>query len=345
MERMSSMSKLFSGFQIKNMELKNRIVMAPMCMYSSDQDGLVKDWHFTHYTTRAVGGVGLILVEATGVENRGRITDRDLGLWKDEQIEGLKRIVDACKVHGAKVGVQLAHAGRKSEVMSEPNIAPSPITFNDNYRVPMEMSTEDIKKVEAAFREAARRADQAGFDVIELHAAHGYLINEFLSPLTNQRADEYGGSVENRARFLQEVLREVKSVWPKEKPVIVRVSAEEYTPDGNHDYILADILNLVKDEGIDLVNVSSGGVVDVGIKPYPGYQIRFAETIKEKTGLPVIAGGLISAPHLAEEILQNDRADCIFLGRELLRNPYWPLQAAKELRETIEWPVPYERAK
>jgi NADPH2 dehydrogenase len=339
------MAKLFSSFQLKNMELKNRIVMAPMCMYSADLDGMAKDWHFTHYTTRAVGGVGLILLEATGVENRGRITDRDLGLWNEEQIAGLKRIVDACKVYGAKVGVQLAHAGRKSEVLAEPSIAPSAIAFSDKYRTPMEMTREDIRTVEAAFREAARRANLAGFDTIELHAAHGYLISEFLSPLINKRTDEYGGSKENRVRFLKEILQEVKSVWPVEKPIIVRVSAEDYAAEGNHDTNMAELLLLVKDEGIDLLNVSSGGVIDTTMKVYPGYQIKFAETIKREVAIPVITGGLITSPLMAEEILQNNRADFVFLGRELLRNPYWPLQAAKELRENIDWPVPYERGK
>ncbi|MDF2943034.1 MAG: NADH:flavin oxidoreductase/NADH oxidase [Herbinix sp.] len=338
------MSKLFSSYQLKNMELKNRIVMAPMCMYSSNLDGIAQDWHFTHYTTRAVGGVGLILLEATGVENRGRISDRDLGIWSEEHIDGLKQIVQSCKKHGAKVGVQLAHAGRKSEVLAEPSIAPSSIAFNDKYRTPIEMTKEDIKTVEVAFREAARRADQAGFDTIELHAAHGYLISEFLSPMTNKRTDEYGGSEENRVRFLKEILSEVKSVWPKDKPILVRVSAEDYAPEGNHDSIVANMLLSVKDD-IDLFNVSSGGVIDTAMKVYPGYQVKFAETIRKVTGIPVIAGGLITSPLMAEEILQNDRADFIFLGRELLRNPYWPLQAAKELRENIDWPKQYERGK
>ena len=339
------MSKLFSSFQLKDMELKNRIVMAPMCMYSASKEGIAQDWHFTHYMSRAVGGVGLILLEATGVENRGRISDRDLGLWNDDQIEGLKRIVEACKKHGAKVGIQLAHAGRKSEVLSEPNIAPSPIAFSDNYRTPVEMTKEDIKQVKLAFKEAAVRAEKAGFDTIELHAAHGYLISEFLSPLTNQRTDEYGGSMENRTRFLKEILKEVKSVWPHEKPIIVRVSAEDYAKEGNHDNMMAGILQSVKDDGIDLVDVSSGGVINVSMNVYPGYQVKFAETIRREVSIPVISGGLITSPLMAEEILQNERADFIFLGRELLRNPYWPLQAAKELKETIEWPVPYERGK
>ena len=339
------MSKLFSKFQLKNLEVKNRIIMAPMCMYSADHDGNSQDWHYIHYTTRAIGGVGLIIFEATGVESRGRISDRDLGLWKDEHIEGLKRIVEACHKYGAKVGVQLAHAGRKSEVNSEACIAPSPIAFSDKYRFPMEMTKEDIIRVKDAFREAARRANLAGFDTIELHSAHGYLISEFLSPLTNHRTDEYGGSEENRARLLKEILREIKTVWPSEKPIIVRVSAEDYAEGGNHDTNMAGMLKTLKMEGIDLVNVSSGAVVNVNMNVYPGYQVKFAETIKKQAEINVIAGGLITSPLMAEEILQNDRADFVFLGRELLRNPYWPLQAANELREELEWPIPYIRAK
>ncbi len=338
------MTKLFSEFRIKSLSLKNRIVMAPMCMFCADQAGNPNDWHFTHYTTRAVGGTGLIILEATGVESRGRITDRDLGLWKDEQIEGLKRIVDACHSHGAKVGIQLAHAGRKSEVASEPCIAPSPIAFSDRYRVPVEMSIKDISEVQAAFREAARRAELAGFDVIEIHGAHGYLINEFLSPLTNHRTDEYGCSAENRSRFLKEILREVRRVWPENKPVIVRVSAEEYSEEGNHDYTVAGMLKELKEEGIDIVNVSSGGVINVSPNAYPGYQVKFAETVRKETQLPVIAGGLITSSLMAEEILQNGRAELIFLGRELLRNPYFPMQAARELKEELTWPEQYKRA-
>ncbi len=339
------MTTLFSGFRLKNMELKNRIVMAPMCMFCADKDGNPNNFHFTHYTSRAVGQVGLILLEATGVESRGRITDRDLGLWKDEHIIGLKRIVDACHELGAKVGIQIAHAGRKSEVMTQQNIAPSPIAFSERYRTPHEMSKEDINQVIIAFKEAARRAEKAGFDVIELHGAHGYLISEFLSPLTNHRTDEYGGKEENRSRFLKEVLRAVSTEWPKEKPIIVRVSAEDFGEGGNHDHIVASMLKLLKDEGIDLINVSSGGVVNVSVNSYPGYQVEYAKTVKKETGLPVIAGGLITEPMMAEEILKKDEADLIFLGRELLRNPYWPLRAAKELKEDIKWPTQYERAK
>lgn len=338
------MVKLFSEFNLKSIKIKNRIVMAPMCMYSAD-DGYANEWHYTHYTTRAVGGVGLIILEATGVESRGRISDRDLGLWKDEHIEGLKKIVDGCRKYGAKIGVQLGHAGRKSRVLSEMCIAPSSIAFSEESRVPQKMHIEDIKKVIASFRDAARRADMAGFDFIELHGAHGYLISEFISPLTNHREDEYGGNVENRARFLKEVLREVKIVWPDEKPIIVRVSADDLSEGGNCDRDVAAILNCVKGYGIDLVNVSSGGVVNKKVEAYPGYQIRYAETIKKEADIPVIAGGLITSPLMAEEILKNERADFVFLGRELLRNPYWPLHAASLLGGDIQWPVQYERAK
>lgn len=339
------MAKLFSKFRLKDMEVKNRIVMAPMCMYSAENDGIANDWHYVHYVSRAVGGVGLILQEATAVEARGRISSNDLGLWDDNQIEGLKKIVEAVKKNGALMGVQLAHAGRKCEAENEQLIAPSSISFSEEYRLPREMTKEDIKTVIKAFRDATNRCLKVGYDVIEIHGAHGYIINEFLSPVTNKRTDEYGGSAENRARFLKEVLHAVREVWPQEKPLILRVTAEDYVEGGNHPEDLAQLINLVKDEGVDLINVSSGGLVNIAPKAYQGYQVKFAEIIKEKTGLPVIAGGLIIDPHMAEEILQNNRADMIFFGRALLRNPYWPLQADHELGNEISWPTQYERAR
>ena len=339
------MSKLFSRFKIKDIEVKNRIVMSPMCMYSADNDGIAKDWHYIHYTSRAVGGVGLILQEATAVEPRGRISSNDLGLWNDNQIEGLKRIVESVKKNGALMGVQLAHAGRKCETENEQIIAPSPIAFSDEYRLPKEMTKEDITAVIKAFKDAAKRCVEVGYDIIEIHGAHGYLINEFLSPITNKRTDEYGGSVENRARFLKEVLHAVREVWTMEKPLILRVTSEDYVEEGNHPEDLAELINLVKHEGVDIINVSSGGLVSVAPKAFQGYQVKFAEIIKEGTGLPVIAGGLIIDPHMAEEIIQNNRADMIFLGRALLRNPYWPLQADYELKNEISWPKQYERGR
>lgn len=341
------MSMLFSSFKIKNLEFKNRVVMAPMCMYTAKDDGIITDWHKIHYATRALGGVGLIIQEATGVESRGRISDRDLGIWDDSQIQGLKELVDTCKSFGTIMGIQLGHAGRKCEIKNLEIIGPSAEAFSSEYKVPKEMSKEDINEVIKSFRSAAKRCVEIGYDIIEIHGAHGYLINQFLSPLSNKRTDEYGGSLENRARLLKQIVKAVREVWPKEKTIILRVSAEEYIKEGNHSEDLAKIINLVKEEGIDIINVSSGGVAPTPtpIKIYEGYQIKFAEIIKENTGLPVIAGGLIISPHMAEEILQNSRADMIFLGRVLLRKPYWPLEAASKLDSDIAWPEQYERGK
>lgn len=339
------MSRLFTNYIIKDLELKNRIVMAPMCMYSADDDGKAKEWHFLHYASRAIGGVGLIIQEATAVEPRGRISDNDLGIWEDSQIKGLREIVNICKKYGAKIGIQLSHAGRKCEAESERIIAPSAIAFSDEYRVPNEMTKTEINEVVQSFKKAAGRCVEIGYDIIEIHGAHGYLINEFLSPITNKRTDEYGGSKENRARLLNEVIHAVREVWPVEKPLMLRVSAEDYSDNGNHPEDLADLINLVKGEGVDLINVSSGGVISVAPKAFQGYQVKFAEIIKEKTNLPVIAGGLVIEPHMAEEILQNRRADLIFLGRALLRNPYWPMYADQELSNIAIWPKQYERAR
>lgn len=339
------MSILFSSFTLKNLEIKNRIVMAPMCQYSADEDGNVDNWHIIHYASRAIGGVGLIIIEATAVEPRGRISANDLGIWKDEHIDGLKRIVKECKKYGAKVGIQLAHAGRKCSVASENIVAPSAIPFSEDYKTPIELTQDEIQNIIESFKMGARRSLEAGFDIIEIHGAHGYLINEFLSPLSNHRTDKYGGSLENRARFLKEILQSVREVWPKKLPIILRVSAEDYVTNGNHSEDLANIINLLKEYEVDIVNVSSGAVVPAEIKAYPGYQVPFAEVIKKETGLPTIAGGLITNPLMAEEILRNNRSDLVFLGRELLRNPYWPLHAAKEVRDDIKWPMQYERSK
>jgi NADPH2 dehydrogenase len=339
------MSKLFSALKIKDMELKNRIVMAPMCMDSSLKDGFATDWHLVHYATRAIGKVGLIILESTGIQPGGRITDFDLGIWSDEHIENLKNIVDECHKYGTKIGIQLTHAGRKSECLSHPIIAPSSIAFNDEYRKPAEMTKEDIDNTINSFKDAAQRALTAGFDLIELHGAHGYLIGQFLSPLTNKRQDEYGGTQENRVRFLKEVIASVKTVWPETKPLFVRVSAEDYAEGGTKDKEMATLISLIKDTGIDVVDVSSGGTVPARITTYPGYQITFSETIKHCCDISTIGGGLITSPLMAEEILNNDRADLVYLGRELLRNPYWSLQAAKELGADIEWPIQYQRSK
>jgi len=323
------------------MEMKNRIVMAPMCMYSSHNlDGKVEDWHKIHYATRAVGQVGLIIVEATAVLPEGRISDRDLGIWSDEHIDGLAEIVRLMKQHGTKTGIQLAHAGRKATV-DEDIYAPSAIRFNDQYKTPVEMSLSEIKKVIAAFKEGAIRAKKAGFDSIELHAAHGYLINEFLSPLANKREDDYGGPAENRYRFLGEIIDSVRSVW--DGPLFVRISAEDYADGGMSTSRYIEMVNWMKAQDVDLIDVSSGAVVPAKIDAFPGYQVPFAEQIRKETGIATGAVGLITTGLQAEEILKNGRADVVLLARELLRNPYWAYTAAKELGVSIEPPKQYDR--
>lgn len=335
---------LFTPITFKNLTLKNRVVMPPMCMYSAADDGMVTDWHVTHYATRAVGQVGLIIIEATGVEPRGRISNRDLGIWDDAHIPGFKRVVEQVHAQGSKIGIQLAHAGRKSEVVNSTPVAPSALTFNEEYSLPTALTVQEIQEIVKKFAQGAKRAVAAGFDILEIHAAHGYLINEFLSPLTNTRTDEYGGSLENRVRFLQEVLLAVKEVVPKEMPLIVRVSADDYHPEGNTPEIVAAMLNLVKHHGIDIVNVSSGAVIPVMPRAYPGYQVAMAIKVKEETGLPVLAGGLITEPAQVLQLLKAG-IDLVYTGRELLRNPYWPLRAAHELQQELEWPSAYLRGK
>jgi NADPH2 dehydrogenase len=335
---------LFDSFSIKKLTLKNRIVLPPMCNYSSDRAGFANDWHFIHYASRAIGGVGLIIQEATGVEDGGRITSQDLGLWQDEQAEALKPIVAIAHRHGAKIGIQLNHAGRKSEVEYLQPVAPSAIAFSEKYRVPHELTKAELGDIVGKFTAAAARAVAAGYDTIEIHGAHGYLISQFLSPLSNRRQDEYGGGPENRVRLLGEVVSAVRKVIPGDMPLIVRISAHDYTPGGNTTEDLATMLNLVKDKGIDVVHVSSGAVTPIAPRFYPGYQIPFALSIKEKTGLPVIGGGLITEPIQAQQVIKAG-VDLVFLGRELLRTPYWPLQAAFVLGHETTWPEPYARGK
>lgn len=334
-------TKLFSPFTIKDVTFKNRIVMSPMCMYSShNEDGMVQNWHRTHYTSRAVGQVGLIILEATAVTPQGRISPQDLGIWSDNHIAGLKELTDLIKEHGAATGIQLAHAGRKATVEGE-ILAPSAIAFNEKMKTPKEMTKEEISETVDAFRQGAERAKKAGFEVIEIHAAHGYLINEFLSPLTNKRSDEYGGTAENRYRFLREALEAVKTVW--DGPLFVRVSANDYHEEGLTAKDYAEMGNWMQEQGVDLIDVSSGAVVPARIHTYPGYQVKYSEAIKEGANIQTGAVGLITSGLQAEEILQNNRADLIFIARELLRDPYWPRTAAKELGVSIKPPKQYER--
>ena len=333
--------KLFSPLTIRNMTLKNRIVMSPMCMYSCmDESGKVNEWHKTHYTSRAVGQVGLIIVEATAVTAQGRISIHDLGIWSDEHLAGLSELVQLVHAQDSKIGIQLAHAGRKAEV-PEDIIAPSAIAFNDKYQTPQEMDIRQIEETVQAFADGAVRARKAGFDVIEIHAAHGYLINQFLSPLTNKRRDAYGGDSEGRFRFLADIIEAVKQHW--QGPLFVRVSANEYHQDGLSIADHVQIARKLKALGVDVIDTSSGGVVPARIKTYPGYQVPYAERIKREADILTGAVGLITTPEQAAEVIANERADLVFLGRELLRDPYGPRTAAKAMGVELAPPAPYRR--
>ncbi|MCL2558720.1 MAG: NADH:flavin oxidoreductase/NADH oxidase [Treponema sp.] len=344
------MSKLFESFSLKNLTIRNRIVMPPMCMYEATE-GFASDFHVMHYGARALGGAGLVIVEATGVVECGRITDNCLGIYDDAQIPGLARIAAAIKANGAAPAIQLGHAGRKCVAQVPEVFAPSALPFDPKdpaCKIPRAMSGADIEAVVEAFKNGARRAAQAGFEMIEIHGAHGYLLSSFLSPLANKRDDEYGSCMgnhgtENRSRIVGRVLAAAREAFPG--PICLRVSAEDYAPEGNRPADIAEMLNLIKAQGIDIVNVSSGGVSPAAPRAYPGYQVKFAEIIREATGLPVMAGGLLSAPEHMEEIIANERADMVYVGRELLRNPHFPLLAASRLGADFPWPKQYERAR
>ncbi|MGA9173076.1 MAG: NADPH dehydrogenase NamA [Thermoactinomyces sp.] len=338
------MSLIFEPFTQKNLTLNNRIVCSPMCMYSAKEDGKVTDWHIVHYGTRATGKVGLLILEATAVESRGRISANDLGLWNDEQMEGLKQIVSFAHSQGVKTGIQLAHAGRKAEI-DEPIIAPSAIPFRESDPVPMEMGPKEIAEVIQAFANSARRAKEIGFDVVEIHAAHGYLLHEFLSPLSNKRTDEYGGDLRGRSRLLKEVIEAVQAEWGQDRPLYVRISAVDYHPDGLQIEDSIALAHLLKEWGVDLIDVSSGGLIpSPPSRIYPGYQVSYAEAIKREVGIATGAVGLITTTEQAEEILGNGRADLVFLARELLRDPYWVIHAAQKLGINYVGPKQYSRA-
>ncbi len=344
------MPHLFSSFTLRGVTLRNRIAMSPMCMYSAGADGLATDWHLAHLTARATGGVGLIITEATAIEARGRISPNDLGLWSDTQIEPLARIVRLCQAQGAVMGCQLAHAGRKAwsatkGVGPAVPLAPSALPFDAGWVVPHASSLAEIDALVLAFRAAAQRAQAVGLDMIEIHAAHGYLLHEFLSPLSNQRTDDYGGTLANRARLLLRVVDAVRAVWLEQKPLGVRLSCTDWTNGGLQIGDLVQVAGWLKERGVDLVDCSSGGNVPVAPPTQPGYQVTFAEQIKRETGIATMAVGLITTPAQADEIIQNARADVVALGRELLRHPHWPLDAAKTLNQDVAWPTQYLRAK
>lgn len=350
---------LFDSYAIRSLNFRNRICVSPMCQYSS-HDGFANDWHFIHLGSRAVGGAALVFTEACAVTPEGRISPQDLGIWKDEHTDSLARITRFIKSHNAFAGIQLAHAGRKAstavpwlggqKVMDEQGgwtpVAPSPLAFAD-YRQPKELSLAEMQVIKSAFVAAARRALSAGFEVIELHAAHGYLFHEFLSPISNQRTDDYGGSFANRTRFVLECVREIRHVWPADLPLFVRISATDWLEQGGWDLEQSiELASLLKKEGVDLLDCSSGGIAPkIRIPVQPGYQVPFAQAIREKAGVATGAVGLITEPAQAEEILKKGQADLVFLARELLRDPYWPLRAAHELGVNLKWPEQYERAK
>lgn len=337
---------LLSPYSLKGLQLKNRIVMAPMCQYSvTEMDGKPNDWHQVHYVSRAIGGTGLIIMEMTDVEPDGRITDRDLGLWSDEQIPAFARIIDGVHRYGAKIGIQIAHAGRKAEDAPEP-VAPSAIPFpGPEYKLPRALTTDEVREMVRKFADAARRAVQAGVDTIELHGAHGYLIHQFHSPLTNRREDAYG---QDLARFGVEVIEAVKAQLPPDMPLFFRISAVEYADGGYGIDHAIQLCKAYQAAGVDAFHVSSGGEGPAGErKPgnYPGYQVPFARSIRQALNVPVVAVGMLEDPALAESVVGNGDAELVAIARGLLRDPYWATHAAYALRsEEKHVPRQYERA-
>lgn len=353
------MSKLFSNLSIRNLTLKNRIIMSPMCQYSA-HDGFATDWHFVHYASRAIGGVAAVIQEATAVCPEGRISYGDLGIWKDEHISKLKEIVTAIEGNGSIPGIQLAHAGRKAscelgwkggEQIKEgenswQTVAPSPISFYETDNTPAELTEVEIEKIIYDFALAAQRSIIAGYKIMEIHAAHGYLIHQFLSPLTNKRKDQYGGTFENRIRLLIKIVDAVRSLLYEDHSLWVRISATDWVENGWNPEESTQLASLLKDKGVDLIDVSSGGnLPHVKIPVGKNYQVPFAKEIKSRTGILTGAVGLITESNQAEEILQKEEADLIFIGRELLRDPYFAHHAAKSLGDDLKWPLQYERAK
>jgi 2,4-dienoyl-CoA reductase-like NADH-dependent reductase (Old Yellow Enzyme family) len=351
------MSSLFSAFSLRGVEFRNRVFVSPMCQYSS-RDGLPNDWHMVHLGSRAVGGAGLVCVEATGVSPEGRISPGDTGLWSDEHARAFEPVAAFVKSQGARAAIQLAHAGRKAsthvpwrggkplsvEEGAWQTLAPSAVPFGD-WPAPREMTRGDVEAVVRQFADAARLALGAGFEVVELHMAHGYLLHEFLSPLSNRREDEFGGSLENRARFPLLVTEAVRAVWPDRLPLFARISATDWVEGGWDVEESIQLSRMLKERGVDLIDCSSGGLVPrASIPVAPGYQVPFAERIRAEAGVATGAVGLITEPAQAEEIIASGRADAVFLARAELRDPYWPLHAARVLGAQAPWPVQYDRA-
>lgn len=354
------MTSLFTPLELRDVTLRNRIAVSPMCQYSS-RDGFANDWHLVHLGSRAVGGAGLVFTEATAVTPEGRISPEDLGIWKDDHVEFLSRITAFLKAHGAVPGMQLAHAGRKASTAApwkghdalapdqggwRPVLGPSAEPFDAASPTPEALDEAGIRRIVTAFASAASRCLAAGFEVAEIHAAHGYLLHEFLSPIANRRTDRYGGSFENRARLVLEVAEAVRAVWPERLPLVARLSCTDWLPDA---WDLAQSIELsrrLKERGVDLIDCSSGAIVPQAPIPVgPGYQTEFAAKIRQEAGIATGAVGMITAPAQADHILRSGQADLVLLARELLRDPYWPLHAATALGVDLAWPAQYERGK
>jgi 2,4-dienoyl-CoA reductase-like NADH-dependent reductase (Old Yellow Enzyme family) len=352
------LSVLFSPYTLRSVEFRNRIFVAPMCQYSA-REGMPDEWHLVHLGSRAVGGAGLVMAEATAVSPEGRISPEDTGIWSAQHAEAFVPITTFIRRHGAAPAIQLAHAGRKAstappwqggKVVAPPRgwdvVAPSPIPFDQGYARPRELTPAEIDSLVRKFAEAAGRADDAGFDVVEIHAAHGYLLHEFLSPLTNVRQDEYGGDLEGRMRFPLRVVEAVRQAWPGRKPLFVRISATDWVGGGWDLEQSIEFSRRLKSVGVDLVDCSSGGAVATAKVPAaPGYQVPFAAAIRREAGIATGAVGLITGAGQAEAIVANGEADVVLMARQMLRDPYFPLHAAKELGVDVEWPVQYLRAK
>lgn len=353
------MSDLFSHLSLRGVDFHNRIWVSPMCQYSAI-DGVATQWHDVHIGSFATGGTGMIMMEATGVVPEGRISTACLGLWNDKQAERLRPIVDFAHSMGTIIGIQLAHAGRKGSCLPPWSdhpmaskeeggwecVAPSAISFGGKYPVPRALSIPEIRELVVAFAQSAQLAVKAGFDLVEIHAAHGYLIHQFLSPISNQRSDVYGGSFENRTRFILEIAKEVRTVIPDSMPLLVRISASDWLEDGWTIDESVELCKLLKDVGVDLIDVSSGGTSSGAPVPVaPGYQVPFAERIRIEAKIPTCAVGLITESKQAEEIIRSGKADAVMMAREFLRNPRWPLQAAKELNADVKWPNQLLRGK
>ena len=354
-----SLPHLFTPLTLRAVSIRNRIGVSPMCQYSAT-DGFVNDWHLVHLGSRAAGGAGLVLTEAAAVDPRGRISPADLGIWDDQHVPGLQRVASFIRAQGATAGIQLAHAGRKAST-APPWLGGGPVladgggwlpvgasaeAFAPGSPVPEALDRDGILEVVAAFRRAAARARAAGFEVVEIHAAHGYLIHQFLSPLTNHRTDEYGGSYDNRTRLLKEICRAVRETWPADQPVFVRLSSSDWAEGGWRAEDTVALAHHLSSVGVDLVDCSSGGIAPgIAIPSGPGYQVPFSQRIKDTTPMRTAAVGFITSPAQADQIIRNEQADLVLLAREMLRDPYWPLRAARVLGHDVAWPNPYLRAK